>query len=166
MDWQLPLLISASVFGAFLVFKMRPAVTPGGRATVAALENAKRRIEAAKEDSAKGAALADAGDACAHLGRTNSAVGFYHRALRVDPRSVQIVERASTALARRPAALEGLMWRHLAAHPWSGEHRASAVAALRALSRVYGRRRRHHVRSEAIGHALAVLGEPEAGGRV
>lgn len=157
MDWQIPLLVSAVVFAAFLIFKMRPAVTPGARASAAALDDAKKRIEAAKDDAARAMALADAGDACAKLGRTNGAIGYYLRALRADPRSTQIVERASDRLARRPNALELLMWRHLAAHPWTGEHRETALASLRALARLYGRRRRHHVRAEAIEHALAAL---------
>jgi hypothetical protein len=53
-----------------------------------------------------------------------------------------------------------LMWRHLAAHPWSGNHRDAAIAGLQVLAEVYGRRHRHHVRADAIGHALAALGAP------
>jgi hypothetical protein len=159
IDWQIPLLVSAVIFAAFMVFKMRPAVTPGARATAAALNDAKKRLEAAKDDAARALALADAGDASARLGRTNGAVGFYLRALRADPQSVAIVERAATSLARRPGALELLMWRHLAAHPWVGDNRATAIAGLKALAGVYGKRRRHHVRARAIGHALVALGE-------
>ncbi len=157
MDWQIALLVSAVVFAAFLVFKMRPAVTPGARATAAALAEARKRIEAAKEDTERAIALADAADACARLGRTNSAVGFYLRALRADPRSPAIVERAEATLGRRPRALEQLMWRHLAAHPWAGSHRDSAVACLRVLVRIYEKRRRTQVRAQAIEHALAAL---------
>jgi hypothetical protein len=159
LDWQIPLLVSALVFAAFLIFRMRPAVTPGARASAAALTEAKRRIEAARNETARAMALADAADACASLGRTNSAVGFYLRALRSDPRSTEIIQRASNGLARRPNSLELLMWRHLAAHPWEGENRKAAVAALRVLGKVYGKRRRHHVRAQAIMHALAALGE-------
>lgn len=162
MDWQTPLLVSAMIFAAFLIFKMRPAVTPRARASAVALNEAKKRIESAKDDRDRAIALADAADACAFLGRTNGAVGYYLRALRADPSSTQIVERAGTALARRPAALELLMWRHLAAHPWTGEHRAAAVAGLRTLARVYGKRRRYHVRAQAIEHALAALGAEPA----
>jgi hypothetical protein len=50
------------------------------------------------------------------------------------------------------------MWRRLAAHPWTGESRDAALASLRALAGVYGKRRRHHVRAQAIEHALAALG--------
>jgi tetratricopeptide (TPR) repeat protein len=159
MDWQIPLLVSALVFAAFLIFRMRPAVTPSARASVADLGEARKRIEAAKEDADRAIALADAGDACAKLGRTNSAVGFYLRALRSDPRSTTIVERAAVGLARRPSALELLMWRHLAGRPWTGERRGAAIAGLRTLAGVYRKRRRHHARAEAIEHALEALGE-------
>jgi hypothetical protein len=157
MDWQIPLAISAAVFAAYIVFKWRPAMSSGARATAADLEEAKRRIEAATDDEARALALADAGDACARLGRITGATGYYLRALRGGPGSVPIVRRAATALARRPAALETLMWRHLAAQPWAGERRASALAALHVLSEVYGRRHRHHTRKQAIDHALSAL---------
>lgn len=165
MDWQIPLLVSAIVFAAFLIFKMRPAVTPGGRASAAALQDAQRRIEAAKNDTARAIALADAADACVRLGRTTSAVGFYQRALRADPKSKAIIERAEASLVRRPAALENLLWRHLAAHAWTDDQREAVVASLRALVKIYGRRRRHHTRAEALSHALALLGadgQPDA----
>jgi hypothetical protein len=157
--WQVALLVSAVVFAAFMVFKMRPAITSDGRASAEALETAKRRIEAAKTDGERVAALADAGDACARLGRINGAIGFYSRALRLGPTPETVVRRAASALARRPNALELLMWRHLAAHPWVDDHRTSATAALRVLVDVYGRRHRHQVRQKALEHALLALGE-------
>jgi len=160
-DWQIPLVISAVIFAAFLIFKMRPAVTPGARASAAALADAKKRIAAAKNDSARATALADAADACAQLGRTNSAVGFYLRALRTEPK-VETVERAIATLDRRPAALEKLMWRHLSAHAWTDESRSALIAGLRGLQKSYGKRRRFHVRSEAITHLLEALGSKPA----
>ncbi len=156
MDWQIPLLISAIAFALFLVFKMRPAVGADGRESAEALREAKKRIEAAKDAPAKARALCDAGDACARLGRVNGAVGFYLRAMREEPRAKEIVERAATSLARRPRALEKLMWRHLAAEPWTGEGRDSALAALRALAAVYGRRP-NQPRARALEHAVAAL---------
>jgi hypothetical protein len=163
MDWQIPLLVSAVAFGAFMIFKMRPAVSPDGRETAQALKIAKQRIEDAKEDGAKALALADAGDACARLGRTNSAVGFYLRAMRTAPRSIEIVDRAAAALARKPRALEKLMWRHLAAEPWTGEGRGAALAALKALASVYGRRP-NQPRARALEHAVAALTAERARG--
>src|SRR5215813_9853715 len=102
MDWHnVALLVSTVVFTAFLIFKMRPAITPGARATVQALEDAKQRTVAAKDEATRAIALADAADACTRLGRTNSAIGFYLRALRADGQSTQLVERAKNALAHR-----------------------------------------------------------------
>jgi hypothetical protein len=158
LDWQIPLLVSAIAFAAFLIFKMRPAWTPAARVSATALVEAKRRIESAKDDPARAIALADAADACATLGRMNSAVGFYLRALRADPCSAQVVERTAKGLARRPTSLELLMWRHLAAHPWTAENRPASIASLRALAGIYRRRRRQHVRAQAIEHALEALG--------
>jgi hypothetical protein len=160
--WQIALLVSALLFGAFMIFKMRPAVTPGARAMAAALADAHKQIEAAKDETARAKALADAGDACARLGRTNGAIGFYLRALREDPASVEIVERAGVALARRPVALEQLMWRHLAARPWSGSTHATAIAGLKVLRQIYSKKHRHHFRAEAIEHALVALGAEPA----
>lgn len=157
MDWQIPLLVSAIAFAAFLVFKMaRPAVSSDGRETAAALKEAKARIEAATTDHDKALALADAGDACARLGRANGAVGYYLRAMRAAPHSKEIVERAATGLAKRPRALEKVMWRHLAAEPWTGANREAALAALKALAAAYGRRP-NQPRARALEHAVAAL---------
>ena len=158
MDWQVPLLVSTLIFAAFLVFRMRPAVTPRGRATAAALVEARKRIEAARNDTARAMALADAADACAILGRATSAHGYYLRALRSDPGSARIVERAATGLAKRPRSLEHLMWRHLGSHPWEGGTRDASIACLRVLARIYAKKRRHDVRAQAIEHAIAALG--------
>lgn len=158
--YEVPLLISAIAFMAFLVFKMRPAIGARGREQAAALAEAKRRVEEAKDDVARARALCDAADACARLGRMNGAVGFYLRALRADPKSKEIVERTAAGLARRPAQLEQLMWRQLGAAAWSGEAREAQLAALRALASVYARRPRHHHRATAIEHALAALSSP------
>jgi tetratricopeptide (TPR) repeat protein len=158
MDWQIPLLVSAIAFAAFMIFKMRPALGDDGRANAAALKEAKQRIEAAKEDADKAKALCDAGDACASLGRANTAVGFYLRAFRADPRSKELVERAATALARRPRAVEKLMWRHLGNAPWTGDGRPSALAALKALAAVYARRP-NHPRAKALEHAVEAFSQ-------
>jgi hypothetical protein len=156
VDWQIPLLVSAIAFGLFLVFKVRPSIGEGGRESAGALRDAKRRIEEAKDGPGRARALCDAADSSVSLGRWNGAVGFYLRAMREDPHATEIVERAATALARRPRALEKLMWRHLAAEPWTGDGREAALAALRALAAVYGRRP-NQPRARALEHAVAAL---------
>lgn len=158
MDWHIPLLVSAIAFAAFMVFRVRPAMSGAGRASAVALKQAKQRVAAAPDDAARALALAEAADACVTLGRTSAAVSFYLRALRADPGSKEIATRAAEGLARRPAALENVMWRHLASVRF-GESRESAVIALRALVAAYSRRPRLHPRARALENVLEALGE-------
>ena len=158
MTYEIPLLVSAIIFAAFLAFKFRPALGTGGRAQAAALDEAKKRLEAAKDDAARAVALADAADVSASFGRVDGAVGFYFRAFRADPGSAELVARAATALARRPGSLEKLMWRHLALGPGEGDSRRAATrAALETLVQLYGRRPRTRVRQQALEHVLSVM---------
>jgi len=160
VDWQIPLVVSAVAFAAFMVFRFRPVVSSDGRANAAALKEAKARIAAATDDASRAAALCDAADASAHLGRFGAAASFYSRALRATPSATAIAERAAAGLAERPAILEKVMWRHLAASPWVGEGRAAALVGLRALAAAYGKRPRFHPRVRALEHALEALGAP------
>ncbi len=159
MTWNLPLVVTAGVFVLFLLYRLRPAMPGAGRkATGAALREAKKRIAEAKDDAARALALADAGDACARsVGRTTGAVGYYLRAMRTHPASAELVERAATALARRPHALESLLWRRLGAEPWTGAGEAAARAALARLALLYAGPLRSRVRARAIENALAAL---------
>lgn len=158
MDWHIPLLVSAIAFAAFMVFRFRPVMSGHGRASAALLKEAKQRILAAKDDVARASALCDAADACARLGRIGGAVSFYLRALRADPTSKEIAHRAAEGLARRPAALEKVMWRQLASTRF-GDSREAAVIALRALVASYSKRPRFHARARALENVLEGLGE-------
>ncbi len=158
MTYEIPLLVSAIIFAAFLAFKFRPALGTGGRAKAAALDEAKKRLEVANDDPARAVALADAADASASLGRVDGAVGLYLRAFRADPESAELVARAAAALARRPGSLEKLMWRHLALGPGEGDARRAATrAALETLIQLYGRRPRTRVRQQALEHVLSLM---------
>lgn len=159
MDWQIPLLVSACAFAAFMVFRFRPVMSGEGRASAVALKEAKQRLVAAKDDASKATALCEAADACARLGRTSAAVSFYLRALRADPGSKDIAHRAAEGLARRPAALEKVMWKQLAASRIgeSEDAREAAVIALRALATSYATRRRFHARARALENVLEAL---------
>ncbi len=167
MDWHIPLLISALLFATFLLWRMRPQLGSNARGAAkgpagAALREAKQRIEAAKDDAARAQALSDAGDACAQsLGRTTGAVGYYLRAMRADPSSAAIVARAASGLARRPHALESLLWRRLGATPWSDSARPAAIAALTHLAALYAGPLRNRPRGRALHNALAALGETQ-----
>lgn len=164
MSWHVPLAVLAIVFLAVLLWQNRPALARSRPPLRAALREARARIEGAADDEARARALCDAGDACAtSLGRAGSAQGYYLRAMRCDPRSVELVERAARGLARRPRALEALLWRRLGAEPWTDETRAPALAAMRALAGLYAERLRDPHRARALENALAALGAKPAG---
>ena len=140
MTWNVPLVVATFVFFAFLLWRLRPCHgrRRAGRGKGAALRAAKQRVEAAKSDEERALALCDAGDAAAGgLAGSDSAVGYYLRAMRTNPRSAELVARAAQGLARRPRALESLLWRRLGAEPWSGGGEAAARAALDELARLY-----------------------------
>jgi hypothetical protein len=81
--------------------------------------------------------------------------------MRANPSSSEIVERAAKGLARRPHALESLLWRRLGAEPWTGNARPAALAALRHLVGLYAGPLHHGTRARALEFALAALA-PEA----
>ena len=158
-DWHVPLVIAAAVFGAFMLWKVRPAaLSGGGGAMRAALRDAQRRIEEAKDDVARAAALCDAADAAARAMGPARAVGFYLRAMRLEPASAEFIDRAAKSLARRPRALESLLWRRLSAEPWTGASTLAARAALRHLAALYAGPLHNQIRARALEHALASLG--------
>src|ERR1700735_3590118 len=104
MTWNVPLVVATCVFFAFLLWRLRPAMGAAtGRGKAGALRAAKQRVEAAKTDEERAIALCDAGDAAAAgLTGSDSAVGYYLRAMRTNPRSAELVGRAAKGLARRP----------------------------------------------------------------
>ena len=160
MDWQhLPLIVVTIIFGAFIVWKVRPALlSGGGHASRAELRAAHERIEAAKDDASRALALCDAGDAAAgRVGGRTSALGFYLRAMRTDPASPEIVVRVVKALERRPRALESVLWRHLGAAPWGGANAAGTKAALTALAALYQGPLRNAARGRALEHAVKMM---------
>jgi hypothetical protein len=163
MDWQIPLVVSAFVFVAFMVWRMRPAFgdgrTRGERARV--LREAMDRIGEAKDDAARARALSDAGEACAGMvGRAGSAAQYFYRAMRAAPENADIVRRAARCLQTKPHALESLLWRRLGADSWNTSTRAASLEALRELALLYRRSLRLRVRGKALSHVLAELGAP------
>ncbi len=158
MDWKL--IAAATVFGLYVIYRFRPMFS-GSRAALGSLAEARRRIDAAKTDEERAIALAEAGDACAStVGRTTGAVGYYTRAMRANPSSVDIVDRAAKGLARRPRALEQLLWRRLAGEAWDGERKAATLAALAHLHHVYERTPRNKTRARMFENMLVALGAP------
>jgi hypothetical protein len=167
MTWNgLPLVVAACVFLISLGWKLRPVGIAGaGSGKRAALRAAKQRIEGAKTDGERALALCDAGDiAATGLAGSDSAVGYYLRAMRASPRSAELVGRAAKGLARRPRALESLLWRRLGAEPWSGGGEAAARAAIEELGRLYAGPLRNAPRARAMENARALFaGGDEAG---
>jgi hypothetical protein len=165
MTWELALALAAALFGVFIVWRVRPAfgarkVAPERRKAFA---DARARVLAAKTPAERAIALCDAGDARAGLPGSGAApVGYYLRAIRLEPSSVVPIERAARTLARRPHLLESFLWRRLGSSSWEGENRAAAIAALRELERLYSAGRRNRSRASALRHALAALGEAPA----
>jgi hypothetical protein len=135
-----PLLVAVAVFLAAVLWRIRPAFGFGQR------PGASRA--AFKDDHEKALALCDAADLLAARG----AKGLYLRAMRLDPGSVQVVQRAVTGLAKRPRALEQVLWRHLAAREWTGSREATGEA-LDALRVLYEGPLKNAMRAKVFGHA-------------
>jgi hypothetical protein len=152
MTWNAPLVVATVVFFAFLLWKLRPAMGGGGpRAKAVALRAAKERVDAAKTDDERALALCDAGDAAAAgLTGSESAIGYYLRAMRARPQSAELVTRAAKGLARR-----------LGAAPGKGGGEAAARAAIDELARLYAgplKSARNGARARAMENARALLG--------
>jgi hypothetical protein len=154
-DWSIPLVVAVAAFLAVLVWRVRPLVgwgrgRAGGRA---ALKEAQARIEAATSEPERALALCDA----AGLVGTAGARGLYLRAMRADPASVNVVERAVAGLSHRPRSLESLLWRRLGTSAWTDSRDATRVA-LDALRVLYEGPLKNAVRARAMAHARDVLG--------
>jgi hypothetical protein len=153
-DWSVPLAVATAAFLAVLVWRVRPVVgwgrTPG--ASAQEVREANARIEAAATEQDRAVALCDA---AALLG-PRTARGLYMRALRADPASVAVVEKAAAGLGRRPRALEALLWRHLGSAPWA-QSRDATRAALDVLRTLYEGPLRNPVRARVMANARDAL---------
>jgi hypothetical protein len=152
-EWSLPLTIATAAFLAVLLWRVRPLI-PGRRrgASRDDIRQAQERIETAATEAARARALCDA----AELMKSGSAKGLYRRALRADPASAEVVQRATAGLAQRPRALESVLWRHLGASPWRQSPEATR-AALDALRALYEGPLRNAARAKAIANARDAL---------
>jgi hypothetical protein len=154
-DWSIPLVVAAAAFLAVLVWRVRPFVAwgPSRAGNREALREVQVRIEAAKTEPERALLLCEAAE---HM-RAGGARGMYQRALRADPRSVNVIERMAIGLARRPRALESLLWRHLSTMPWT-EAPAAMRASLDALRVLYEGPLKNAVRARAMANARDALG--------
>jgi hypothetical protein len=150
----LPLAIAAGLFLAVLIWRVRPAVGFGRRpgASKAEVKAHLARAEAAADPKDKALALCDAAD----LHGAQGARGLYLRALRADPASKAIVDRTVAGLAKRPRALEAVLWRHLSQSEWTTAREAT-VASLDALRALYEGPLRKSMRAKFFAHARDAL---------
>ena len=160
-EWSTPLILATAAFLAVLLWKIRPLV-PGPRlgASREAMREASARIEAAPNEKERAIALCDAAD----LLNPVSAQGLYMRAIRADPASVVVIERAVAALAKRPRVLERLLWRYLAGSPWRRSREVTSVV-LEALRLLYEGPLRNATRAKAMANAREAIADSEGAAR-
>ncbi len=160
---SIPLILATGAFLVLVVWRVRPAVPwgPGRKAAREALRAAHATIESAPNERARARALCDAADIVAgRVAGAAGATGLYLRAFRADPASVEVVQRAATALASRPRRLESLLWRHLGISGWAGASVPAVRASLDALRVLYEGRLKNAVRARALAHARDSLKGP------
>jgi hypothetical protein len=162
---SLALVVATGAFVLTLLWRVRPSFGPVRRSGRASLRDAQAHTEAASDEPARAKALCDAADivvAASPLAGSVRAQGLYMRALRADPGSGEVIARAVAGLAKRPRALESLLWRHLGSGPWSGPQRDAMVAALDALRVLYEGPLRNAVRARALANARESLAQGSA----
>jgi hypothetical protein len=164
---SLALAVATGAFVVMLLWRVRPAFGPGPRSRRAALKDAQARIDGAADEPSRATALCDAADlVVARVAGSASAQALYMRAMRADPGSVDVVSRAVAGLARRPRALESVLWRHLAAGVWRGPAQAAMLASLDALRTLYEGPLRNAPRARALANLRVAFdaGPASAGG--
>jgi hypothetical protein len=154
-EWSIPLVVATSAFLAVLVWRVRPLVAPGTLrgGSRESLREAHARIESATSGTERATALCEA----AALVGAGGAKALLARAMRAEPTSAEVVDRAAAMLAHRPRALESLLWRRLATTPWT-ESPAATRAALDHLRVLYEGPLRNAIRARAMAHARDALG--------
>jgi hypothetical protein len=158
---EIALVVAIALFVLMLLWRIRPLLPIATSVSAAdryVLAELKLRIEGAGGPAERAGALASAGETMARLGRRASSEGYFLRSLREAPTDAELVRRAEVALSKWPRTLENILWRRLAAAPWTGVHHAAAVAALDALCTVQEGPMRKRVSARALRHALAAVG--------
>jgi hypothetical protein len=151
LGWRHALAGAAVLFIAFLLFKMRPAKRRGDAVAAQELRAARERVRRAATPAERVEALCEAGALAARGADRSAAAGYFLRAMRADPASAGVIERAVAALERpAPRVLEKILWRRLSLLPWEGPHRAAARAAAIGLRELYGERIRDRSRAELM----------------
>ncbi|MBK6692326.1 MAG: hypothetical protein IPG50_08995 [Myxococcales bacterium] len=158
---ELPLIAAAFVFLVFILYRLRPVLDgEGGREARAALKAAVKRIDDAKTDDERVEALCAAADASAKLvSGGGRAVQFYLRAMKLAPKSADVVERAARGMLKRPRGLENLLWRRIGTDAWKAEEAPVIAAALAHLATLYAGPLKSSVRARAFSNMLAAIND-------
>jgi hypothetical protein len=159
MPWQWPILAVSALFVIAILWRVRPVLPLSRKSSRDALLAIKKRVDTATSDVERAAALCEAGELSARSGRATSAEGYFLRAMRAQPHSAAMVERASAALVRAPRALETLLWHRLGSEPWTAPNRAATAQALTELVRIYEGPRRKRTQARALEFARDALTE-------
>lgn len=157
------LIASAVAFALVLLYRLRPQIVSARRPVRERLKKAKAALVLAKTDSERAAALAEAADACSESrGIRRLAYGYYFRALRLEPNSLPLIQRATVGLSRRPHELESLLWRRLGSSDWDEEAMPVLTVCLEELAHLYGTRLHQGARARALRFALARIAKASA----
>ena len=133
---RIVLIAAVVLFGLYLLLQFRPR--QHHRKTLqASIREARARAHAAKTPEERALALTDAGEAAAVARRWVASAGFFLRAMRADPGSVEAIRRAALSLRPRPRAAEQLLWRRLGAVGEGEPNRPVQAALAGALADLY-----------------------------
>lgn len=162
MGVQIPLVIAAVVFLAFIVLRLVPMSSADGSAAQARadLKAARKRLDEAKSDEERVAALVAAGNASAKLvSGGGRAVQYYLRAMKLAPDSAELVDRVAAGMARRPRGLENILWRRLGAKPeeWGAEAGPVLASILKHLADLYAGPLKSSVRARAFANMMSAI---------
>lgn len=131
---QIALLVVAGLFGAYLLFQIRPTFSRKRHSLVKKARAARDRAHTATDSAARATALAEAGTYSAEAKRFVPATGFFSRALREDTASAEVVHAFVTAMAKsRPRVVEATLWRRLGVLPEDAKHAAAERAMVEGL---------------------------------
>ena len=125
---RIVLVAAIALFLIYLVIQVRPRAQRR-RELEKSIKSARARAHEAKEPEERARALGDAGEAAARARRFVAAAGFFSRAMRHDPRSVDAIRRTADGLAKRPREAEKLLHRRLAALSAGGGDRDETAGA-------------------------------------
>lgn len=154
------IVVAASVaFVLIILWRFRPQLATEQDRPVP--KKLARELEGAPDPKAKAQLLFDAGVQALAALRYGSAESYFRRALRLEPGSVELIERVAEALSRRPRGLEALLWRSLSEADFHGPNRNASVAALEALVRLHERTPKQRTKATALRQLLREL-EPSS----